>query len=80
MPDDNEELYHVKIIRRDFQGQTSDDYHATVTRISDGKQIVLISAWKWFLKLRTRRRLLDREYNYYDKREKKLAKTDEFRR
>jgi hypothetical protein len=74
------EQYHVKIIRRDGGGQSEDDYQATVTRSSDQKQIVLISRWLWVLKFRTQRKLLDREYKYYDKREKKFGKTKEFTR
>lgn len=73
------EKYKIKIIRRDLQ-QAGDDYHATVTRVSDGKQLVFISKFKFWLKFRTSRRLLDREYKYYAKREKKLAKTEELTR
>lgn len=73
------EKYHVKIIRRDLQ-QAGDDYHATVTRLSDDNKIVLIARWKWFLKLRSRRWFLDREYKYHDKRAKKLAKVEELTR
>ena len=69
--------YHVKLIVRDGMGQTSDDYHATVTRLSDDAQLVYISDWKWILKLRTRRRALDRAFKRMEKREKKLAETEE---
>jgi hypothetical protein len=72
------EKYFVEIIRRDGLGQTSDDYHATVTRESDNNQLVFISRWRWLLKLRTRRRLLEREFRYYKKRRKKLDKVDQY--
>jgi hypothetical protein len=51
--------YHIRIIRRDFQGQTADDYHATVTRLSDGTELVWMAPWKWLLKLKTRRAALE---------------------
>lgn len=73
------EKYRIKIIRRDLQ-QAGDDYHATVTRVSDGERLVFISPWKWWLKFRTRRWLLDREFKYYDKRAKKLAQVEELTR
>lgn len=75
-----EEKYEVEIIMRDFQGQTRDDYHATVTRLSDGEQLVFISDWKWMLKLKTSRWRLDREFKYHDHRKKKLAKKEVIRR
>jgi hypothetical protein len=69
--------YHIKIIRRDFQGQTADDYHATVTRISDGSQLVWIATWKWLLNLKIRRRALDRAFEGFDKRQAKLLAVEE---
>lgn len=73
----NEEAkYHVKIIRRQFD-QTSDDWHATVTRLSDGMELIFINYLKWFLKLRTRRFFLDREFAYHDKREAEVDQIEE---
>lgn len=72
--------YHVKIVVRDHQGQIKDDYHATVTRRSDWVELIFISNWKWALKWRIRRKALDREFKYYDKRQKKLAKVEELER
>lgn len=74
------EAYSVKIIQRDGMGQTSDDYHATVTRSSDGMQLIFMSAWRWLLKWKTRRSALDRAFRYQDKRDRKLAETDTFTR
>ena len=68
--------YHVKTIRRGFQ-QSADDYHATVTRISDDEQIILTSEWKWVMKLMTRRATLDRYFKRMDKRKQKLQETEE---
>lgn len=79
-PKGEKERYHVKIIRRDGAGQTPDDYHATVTRLSDGTELVFINATKWILKLRTCRWLLDREFKYHDKRQVKLDEIEEFTR
>lgn len=64
--------YHVKIVRRDEQ----DDYHATITRLSDSAEIFFINATKWILKLRTRRWFLDRAFEGYDKRE--VEEVEEF--
>ena len=69
--------YHVKMIVRDGMGQTSDDYHATVTRLSDDAQLIFISNWKWILKLRTRRRKLDRAFKRMERRDKKMSETEE---
>jgi hypothetical protein len=76
----HDEKYEIKIIMRDGGDQTRDDYHATVTRLSDGEQLVFISDWKWLLKLRTSRWRLDREFNYQDYRKKQLAKKEVIRR
>jgi hypothetical protein len=72
--------YKVVIIKRDGAGQSHDDYHATVTRSTDGEQLVYISDWKWLLKLKTRRWRLNRDFKYYDKRKKKLEKKEVLRR
>jgi hypothetical protein len=71
--------YHVKIIRRDGNGQTADDWHATVTRIEDGKQAILMSDWRWWIKRRTRRKALDRRFRAIEARERAMAETIEFR-
>lgn len=70
--------YHIKIIRRDGQGQIADDYHATVTRLSDGQELVWIAGWMWLLKLKIRRGALDRAFRDFDKREYKLSEVEEF--
>jgi hypothetical protein len=74
------EEYNVVITRRDGGGQTRDDYQAIVTRKSDGKQLSFIADWKWWLKLRICRWLLDREFRWYDKHNKKLERKEEFTR
>lgn len=72
--------YEVVIIKRDGAGQSWDDYHATVTRSTDGEQLIFISDWKWLLKLKTHRRRLVRKYKYHDKRKRKLDKREVIRR
>lgn len=69
--------YKVKIIMRDGDGQVGDDWHATITRLSDGKQIVSIAAWLWLLKWRTRRAALDRAFARVDRHDTKLAEVRE---
>lgn len=71
--------YNVRIVRRHFQ-QSRDDYHATVTRLSDGKELIWTNSFRWLLKWHTRRRALDRWFDRYDKRQKKLADVQEFTR
>jgi hypothetical protein len=71
------ELYHIRIVRRDFSGQTADDYHATVTRIEDGAEMVWIATWKWVLKLKVRRGALDRAFKSFDRRQAKLSDVEE---
>lgn len=75
----SDEKYDVKIVRRGFQ-QSSDDYHATVTRRSDGVQLIWISRWRWLLKKKVRRRALDKYFKQHDERQKKLAEVLEFKR
>jgi hypothetical protein len=71
--------YHVKIILRDGGGQTRDDYHATVTRLKDGVELVWMSDWLWLLKLKIRRGALDRAFKGFDRRKMKLsAEVEEF--
>lgn len=76
----NPEMYSIKIVTRDHQGQIKDDYHATVTRHSDGKQLVYIAPWRWLLKIKTHRRVLERDFKYADKRAKKLAEVETVQR
>ncbi len=71
------EKYDIHIIKRDGLGQTRDDYHATVTRSSDGAQTIVISDYLWLLKRRVRRKALDRLYKSIDKREKKFADSEQ---
>lgn len=72
---DQDGKYYREIIRRDLQ-QSRDDFHATVTRLSDQTQLIFISGYKWLLKLKTRRKALDRAFKDYDKRKKKLSKVE----
>lgn len=67
--------YYREIVRRSFS-QSRDDYHATVTRLSDKTELWFISPFKWMLKLKTRRRALDRAFKGYDKYQAKLGKKD----
>lgn len=67
-------MYEVKVIRRDGMGQIYDDYHATVTRIADGAQLIFIARWMWLLHWSTRRPALDRAFRRYDEHQEKLAK------
>lgn len=69
--------YNVRIIRRDGMGQTSDDFHATVTRLSDEVQLVFISSFRTWLEWKTRRSALDRAFKNYDKHQEKLAEVKE---
>lgn len=69
--------YDVRIIPRDGMGQINDDWHATVTRRSDGKQLVFIARYRWLIDWKTRREALDRHYRYADKRDAKMARVEE---
>jgi hypothetical protein len=69
-------VYHVRVVMRD-NIMSSDDYHATVTRLSDDTQLVFISDWLWLLNWRTRRKALDRAFNRYDRHKRKLAAIEE---
>ena len=71
--------YDIKIVRRQFD-QTSDDWHATVTRLSDGKQLLFIRAWLRLLKWQTRRAALDRAFRRADAYERDGQRTKEYRR
>lgn len=69
--------YDVRIVRRDFQGQTDDDWHATITRM-DGKQAIRISNYRWLIKRATRRKALDRLFARIDRHDAKMAEVKEF--
>jgi len=71
--------YYIRITMRDFHGQTADDYHATVTRISDDVQLVFISEWKWLLDWKLQRSTLDRAFKQYDKMQQKKVRAIENR-
>ena len=71
--------YEAIMIRRDGMGQTKDDFHATVTRISDGKQLVIIRDWRWRMHMALRRKPLDRAFKRMDRRDRKLAEGKRFR-
>lgn len=71
--------YNIRIVKRSFQ-QTADDYHATVTRLSDGAELIWTNKFRWFLKWHTRRKNLDRWFTKRDKRQEKLAEVEEFKR
>jgi chloramphenicol 3-O-phosphotransferase len=64
--------YHVKIVMRDGMGQTRDDYHATITRLSDGLQLISISDYRWLLGWRTRRKAIERSFARADRHQEKL--------
>jgi hypothetical protein len=70
--------YHIRIVRRNFQGQTGDDYHATVMRLKDGQELVWMATWKWWLKIKIRRGALDRAFKGFDKRQATLSEVEEF--
>lgn len=71
--------YNVRIVRRNFE-QSADDYHATVTRLSDGVEMIWTNKYRWMLKWHTRRKKLDRWFAKRDKRQEKLADVQEFSR
>lgn len=71
--------YQINLIRREFQGQAKDDYHAVVTRL-DGKQLIFIADWKWLVKWRTRRKALDRAFRRSDKHDAKLSEVEWYTR
>ena len=72
--------YEITIIQRDFQGQTADDFHATIKRLSDGVELISIAPWRWLLKWKVRPKALDRAFRYHDKRQAKLAEVEKIRR
>lgn len=76
----NTSAYFIRITKRDGLGQVNDDFHAKVTRIADGAELIYIGRFRKVLEWRTRRAALDRAYKYYDKRQKKMAEVKEIRR
>lgn len=72
--------YRIKIVLRDFQGQTKNDYHATVIRLSDGVELIWISDWRWLLKWKVRRKALDRAFKSFDKHQVKLTEVEVIKR
>jgi len=77
MARDGNAAYTVRIVPRSFY-MSNDDWHATVTRNSDGKELWFISDWLWLLKWKTRRAGLDRAFAWSDRYEAKLARVEEF--
>lgn len=75
-----ESSYEVTVIRRNGMGQVADDWHATITRNTDGKQAVCMARWRWLLRWRTRRGALDRDFRRLDRRAIKLAGVESYRR
>jgi hypothetical protein len=75
----SEEKYDIKIIKRHFQC-SGDDHHATVTRRSDGVELIWISKFRWLLKIYVRRKALDKWFSRYDQRKKELAEVEEISR
>lgn len=71
--------YRIKIVKRNFQ-QSADDYHATVSRISDQTQLVWMSSWRWLLKWKIRRSALDRAFQHYDKSKAQHSEVEEYYR
>lgn len=67
------ETYDVRITMQDGGGLINDEYRAVVTRNIDSEELVYSSRWRWLLKLKLNRQLLDRAFKYHDKRAKKLA-------
>jgi len=69
----------VRIVyRSSYMGP--DDWHATVTRRSDGKELVWISAWHWLLRWKLRRSALDRAFRRSDAYERKASRVRTYAR
>lgn len=64
--------YRVSIIKREFQ-MSADDYHATVTRIEDGAQLIFIASWRRLLKWRVRPKAIARAFKDFDKNQELFA-------
>jgi hypothetical protein len=77
---DQSNRYEVRIVPRDGMGRTLNDWHATVTRRSDGAQLVFIAEWRWLLNLQCTRYHLDRSFRSLDQRRTKMARVSEFSR
>jgi hypothetical protein len=72
-----ETAYSVIIVPRSFQ-EGKGDYHATVTRLTDGAELIFISNWKWRIEAKTRRRYIEKAFARYDKEQLKEGKTRKF--
>jgi hypothetical protein len=70
--------YDVTIIPRAFQGGGKGDYHATVTRLTDGAELIFISNWKWRIEAKTKRRYIEKAFARYDKEQLKQGHTRKF--
>lgn len=70
-------LYDVRIVPRDGAGQINDDWHATVTRRSDGKEMLFIARYRWLIEWKTRREALDRHYRVRDRHDAKMARVED---
>ncbi len=77
LSDHSKPAYSVKIVPRSF-AMCPDDWHATVVRKSDGKELVFISDYLRVLCWKTRRRALDRTFRRHDRWEAKMAAVREF--
>lgn len=73
-------VYDVKIICRSGDGQVADDWHATITRRSDGKRAVEVASMAWLILYPTRRKALDRTFRWIDKRDQKMVEVKELQR
>lgn len=71
--------YFVEIVPRRFV-MSPDDYHATITRLADGEQLIITSWYLWYLRWRTRKGALKRAFRRHDRRERKLARARSFKR
>lgn len=68
--------YQAWIVRRDGHGQVPDDYHATVVRLSDLKEVWIIARWHWLIKWRLRRKHLDKLFAKFDAHEREMARKE----
>lgn len=66
--------YHFSTViqPRDGQGQTNDDWYATVTNMVTGRRIVYISRWRWVLEWKTNPKRLIKAFERVEKREAKM--------
>jgi hypothetical protein len=71
-------LYDVRVVPREGWFDMPDDWHATITRKSDGKQAIVTASWLWLLRWRTRRIACDRMFRRIDRHDRKIAQVKEF--